>query len=54
MSQENSIIIENLSKKYNESAQSESKYVIQDINLHLNGGEFFILLGPSGCGKSTL
>src|SRR5262245_65450648 len=26
---------------------------VEDINLHINDGEFMILLGPSGCGKST-
>lgn len=28
--------------------------VIEDINLDIKKGEFFVLLGPSGCGKSTL
>ena len=28
--------------------------VIQDLTLHIRGGEFFTLLGPSGCGKTTL
>ncbi|GIM29763.1 ABC transporter ATP-binding protein [Clostridium polyendosporum] len=50
----NSIIIENLSKSYNQSIKSKSNYIIENINLNLKGGEFFILLGPSGCGKSTL
>jgi spermidine/putrescine transport system ATP-binding protein len=26
----------------------------QDINIHIEGGEFFSFLGPSGCGKTTL
>ena len=26
---------------------------VDDINLHISGGEFFSLLGPSGCGKTT-
>ncbi len=26
----------------------------QDVNLHIQGGEFFTILGPSGCGKTTL
>ncbi|AGK98879.1 ABC transporter ATP-binding protein [Clostridium pasteurianum] len=54
MSRENSIVIEHLNKSYNESSKNESKYVLEDINLNLDGGQFFILLGPSGCGKSTL
>ena len=28
--------------------------VIEDLTLHIRGGEFFTLLGPSGCGKTTL
>lgn len=54
MSRENSIVIEHLNKSYNELSKNESKYVLEDINLNLDGGQFFILLGPSGCGKSTL
>ncbi|MFL0195270.1 ABC transporter ATP-binding protein [Clostridium sp. WILCCON 0269] len=49
MSKTNSIIIKNLSKSY-----GDSNYILKDIDLNLQGGEFFILLGPSGCGKSTL
>lgn len=26
----------------------------KDVNLHIQGGEFFTILGPSGCGKTTL
>ncbi|MCX7924006.1 MAG: ABC transporter ATP-binding protein [Clostridia bacterium] len=50
---ENSIIIENLSKSYRNKWE-DSNYIIDDVNLRLKKGEFFILLGPSGCGKSTL
>jgi multiple sugar transport system ATP-binding protein len=28
--------------------------VLDDMNLHVEDGEFLILLGPSGCGKTTL
>ena len=27
--------------------------VIEDLNLHIEGGELMVLVGPSGCGKST-
>ncbi len=27
---------------------------LQQINLEINKGDFFVILGPSGCGKSTL
>jgi multiple sugar transport system ATP-binding protein len=27
---------------------------VDDLDLHINDGEFFALLGPSGCGKTTL
>ena len=29
-------------------------YVIKDMNLEINEGEFLTLLGPSGCGKTTI
>ena len=27
---------------------------LSDVSLHVEDGEFCVLLGPSGCGKSTL
>lgn len=29
-------------------------WILRNINLEANAGEFILLLGPSGCGKSTL
>ena len=31
-----------------------AQWVVRDINLHIEAGEFFTFLGPSGCGKTTL
>ena len=42
------IEIKNLSKYYG------SMHALDDINLHVESGDFLILLGPSGCGKTTL
>lgn len=42
--------IENVNKNFKEN----KNYVLKDINLTINDGEFICLLGPSGCGKSTL
>ena len=27
---------------------------VSDLSLHVEDGDFLVLLGPSGCGKSTL
>lgn len=49
-----SITINQLNKSYEQDNISQKQYILQDINLNISAGEFFILLGPSGCGKSTL
>lgn len=54
VSRQNEIYIEQLNKSYSQNALGELHYIIQDVNLAVKGGEFFVLLGPSGCGKSTL
>jgi NitT/TauT family transport system ATP-binding protein len=58
VSKRNEIYIERLNKTYQASGKKAGDgnvhYIIQDVDLVVKGGEFFILLGPSGCGKSTL
>lgn len=48
-----SIEIKGLSKTFSED-EPKPIYVLEDIDLSIRQGEFYILLGPSGCGKSTL
>jgi len=38
----------NIGKRYGEH------WVVRDVNLHIQAGDFFTFLGPSGCGKTTL
>lgn len=32
----------------------DGSVILKDINLHVEDGEFLVVVGPSGCGKSTL
>jgi spermidine/putrescine transport system ATP-binding protein len=42
-----SVELQNVSKRFGDLL------AVDDLNLELEGGEFFTLLGPSGCGKTT-
>ncbi len=44
-----SITFENAGKVYPGGTRA-----IYDVNIHIEDGEFVVLVGPSGCGKSTL
>ncbi len=45
------ISVKNLNKSY--KIGGKTYHVIQDIDLHVNQGEFIAIMGPSGSGKST-
>lgn len=47
------IRLENVSKKYENNGQN-SNYVLENLSLQFEDGEFTCILGKSGCGKSTL
>ncbi|MDX1450723.1 MAG: ATP-binding cassette domain-containing protein, partial [Acidimicrobiia bacterium] len=44
-----SITFDNIGKVYPGGTRA-----IYDVNIHVEDGEFVVLVGPSGCGKSTL
>jgi putative ABC transport system ATP-binding protein len=46
------IRLKNISKKY--SSGSNETFVLRNIDLDVNEGEFISIMGPSGSGKSTL
>src|SRR3954469_18046205 len=42
------ITLDHITKRYPDGYEA-----VKDMNLHIDDGEFMILVGPSGCGKST-
>lgn len=51
---ENPIVFTNVYDAYETHGVSTRNFVISDLTLSINQGEFFCLVGPSGCGKSTI
>ncbi len=44
--------VQHVSKTF--QSKNENVYVLEDINLEIQQGEFVCIVGPSGCGKTTL
>src|SRR5271156_1897954 len=50
---EGSVDIKDLVKTYVDDRGRPTFTAVKNINLHIENGEFMVLVGPSGCGKST-
>ena len=42
------VVLKNITKVYDGDVKA-----VDNVNIHINDKEFFVLVGPSGCGKST-
>jgi nitrate/nitrite transport system ATP-binding protein len=50
----NFLQVENLKKSYPGSAGEPELVVFENVNFHINKGEFVCIIGHSGCGKTTI
>jgi multiple sugar transport system ATP-binding protein len=48
-----SVNIKDLVKTYTDDRGRPTFTAVKNINLHIDNGEFMVLVGPSGCGKTT-
>src|SRR5260370_18541200 len=48
-----SVDIKDLVKTYVDDRGRPTFTAVKNISLHIENGEFMVLVGPSGCGKST-
>ena len=53
MSDDGSVEIKDLVKTYVDDRGRPTFTAVKNISLHIETGEFMVLVGPSGCGKST-
>src|SRR5262245_28591627 len=53
MSDDGSVEIKDLVKTYVDDRGRPTFTAVKNISLHIENGEFMVLVGPSGCGKST-
>src|SRR5262245_23547414 len=53
MSDDGSVEIKDLVKTYVDDRGRPTFTAVKNISLHIEDGEFMVLVGPSGCGKST-
>lgn len=53
MSDDGSVEIKDLVKTYVDDRGRPTFTAVKNISLHIDTGEFMVLVGPSGCGKST-
>src|ERR1700747_1261272 len=53
MNTEGAVEIKDLVKTYTDDRGRPTFTAVKNISLHIENGEFMVLVGPSGCGKST-